>query len=260
MPYATNPDDGVRIYYEVEGEGAPLFLHIDVLGAIRRWWDAGYVDALREHYLLIMHDPRCHGKSEKPDDPRKCVVTKLADDVVTILDELGISQTHYFGYSLGARTGYWAAHRHPGRLLSLICGGGPISPPSGAFLPLMDALEVGPDAVIAALEKAQGRTLPEPMKEQLRESDTQAFVPGIQAKDLEESAEPFLPSIDIPALVYVGDRDTYVYSEAERAARLLPDSRLVILPGIDHTDGLYRSDLVLPHITAFLDDVEAGRG
>ena len=258
MPYATNPDDGVRIYYEVEGSGPPLFLHTGMTGAARNWRDIGYVDALRDRFMLVMHDPRGHGASDKPDDPELCRIERFADDVVAVLDDLGIEKTHYFGYSMGARAGWFLAHRHPDRLISMIAGGGPIHSPTASFTSLFKAFESGPEALIAAEEEMSGAPLPGAMKDQLMESDTKAFAVVARGKELDGSAEPFLSTIAVPTLVYVGSRD-WLVPEAERSVELLPNAALVILPDLDHTEGLYRGDLVLPHITAFLKRIEAER-
>ena len=207
MPYATNPDDGFRIYYEMEGSGTSLFLHTQMTGALRNWRDSGYVDALRDRFTLIMHDPRGHGASNKPTDPELCRIECFADDVVAVLDELGIERTHYFGYSMGARAGWFLAHGNASRIASMIAGGGPIHPPAASFEPLMDAFEEGPQTYISVLEELLGHPLPVAMKEQLIETDTRPLGVVARGKELDSSAEPFLSSITIPILVYAGSRD-----------------------------------------------------
>ncbi len=57
MPYAMNPSDEVRIYYEIQGEGPPLVLLHGTPGTLithwRRW---GYVEALSSDYRLVLID------------------------------------------------------------------------------------------------------------------------------------------------------------------------------------------------------------
>ncbi len=67
MPYADN--EGVRIFYEVVGDGPPLVLQHGMMMSLRRWSMAGYVDALKSKYRLILIDARGHGQSDKPHDP-----------------------------------------------------------------------------------------------------------------------------------------------------------------------------------------------
>ena len=57
--YANN--DGVKIHYEVEGEGEPLVLVHWWTGSTEDWRMFGYVDALKDDYQLILIDMRGHG-------------------------------------------------------------------------------------------------------------------------------------------------------------------------------------------------------
>ena len=54
MPYADN--GGARIHYQVEGEGPPLVLQHGFSESVVDWYEAGYVDALRSDYRLILID------------------------------------------------------------------------------------------------------------------------------------------------------------------------------------------------------------
>jgi pimeloyl-ACP methyl ester carboxylesterase len=53
MPYIAAPD-GVRIHYEVEGDGPPLVLQHGFTDSLMVWYERGYVDALRHLYRLIL--------------------------------------------------------------------------------------------------------------------------------------------------------------------------------------------------------------
>jgi pimeloyl-ACP methyl ester carboxylesterase len=65
MPYALS--DGVRIFYTVEGNGAPLVLHAGFGRPLTAWYRGGYVDALRHDYRLVLVDPRGQGRSTPPE-------------------------------------------------------------------------------------------------------------------------------------------------------------------------------------------------
>ena len=58
MPYASN--QGVRIYYEVEGDGPPLVLQHGSACSSAEWREMGYSDVLRWDYQLILIDARGH--------------------------------------------------------------------------------------------------------------------------------------------------------------------------------------------------------
>src|SRR6266404_7521776 len=64
MPYADNGN--VRIHYQVEGEGPALVLQHGFTESVVDWYEAGYVEALRPDYRLILIDARGHGVSDKP--------------------------------------------------------------------------------------------------------------------------------------------------------------------------------------------------
>jgi pimeloyl-ACP methyl ester carboxylesterase len=68
------------------------------------------------------------------------------------------------------------------------------------------------------------------------------------------SLEDVLPTLTVPCLVYVGDADPR-HPVCETYVRLIPDATFVSLLGLDHMTGISRSDLVLPHVRAFLDRV-----
>jgi pimeloyl-ACP methyl ester carboxylesterase len=104
MPYANN--NGVKIYYEVEGEGPPLVLAHPLTASLNSWKRDKFPDALRKDFQLILFDARGHGQSDKPGEASAYAVTTMANDVLTLLDTIGIRTTHYFGYSMGAKIGF----------------------------------------------------------------------------------------------------------------------------------------------------------
>jgi pimeloyl-ACP methyl ester carboxylesterase len=103
MPYANNA--GVKIYFEMEGEGPPLVLAYGLTGGLNCWRAIGIVDLLRNDFQLILFDARGHGRSDKPHEPAAYGL-QMADDVVAVLDDVRVSRAHYFGYSMGASGHY----------------------------------------------------------------------------------------------------------------------------------------------------------
>ena len=121
MPYADN--EGIRIHYKTEGEGSPLVLQHWSLATMENWYDYGYVSALKNDYRLILLDARGHGGSDKPHTPDAYELEKRVEDIVAVLDDLGIAKAHYFGYSMGGWIGFGVARYAPERFRSLIIGG-----------------------------------------------------------------------------------------------------------------------------------------
>lgn len=100
MPYATNR--GVRLYYEVIGQGSPILLIHGFFSSLEDWKEFGYVERLQQDYQLILLDVRGRGASDKPHHPEAYSLPLLVDDIVLILDELHLQKSHFLGYSMGA--------------------------------------------------------------------------------------------------------------------------------------------------------------
>lgn len=66
MAYADN--NGIRIHYQVEGDGPPLVLQHGYSDSLESWYEFGYVDKLKSQCQLILIDARGHGASDKPHD------------------------------------------------------------------------------------------------------------------------------------------------------------------------------------------------
>ena len=116
-------DRAVDVHHVVTGpEDAPVVVLSNSLGADLRMWD-GVVDALAEHFRVVRYDTRGHGRS--PRCPGPYSIDDLADDVVALLDTLGVAKAHLVGLSLGGMTGMRLAARDPERVdrLVLLCTG-----------------------------------------------------------------------------------------------------------------------------------------
>jgi pimeloyl-ACP methyl ester carboxylesterase len=84
MPYVNN--GGVRIHYQVEGEGPALVLQHGFTESVTDWYESGYVGALTPDYRLILIDARGHGASDKPHDPDAYALNRRVSDVAAVLD------------------------------------------------------------------------------------------------------------------------------------------------------------------------------
>ena len=80
MPDADN--NGLRIYYEVEGDGPPLVLAHGFTTSLEGWRTNGYAEALSPSFQLVMFDARGHGRSDKPHTPAAYTQTLMAGDRV----------------------------------------------------------------------------------------------------------------------------------------------------------------------------------
>ena len=121
MPYADN--NGVKIHYQVEGDGPPLVLQHGFTGSLHSWYDSSYVETLKKDHTLVLADTRGHGKSDKPYSPEEYAMDLKVADVTAIMDDLGLDRAVYMGYSLGGRAGFGVAKYAPERFDAIIIGG-----------------------------------------------------------------------------------------------------------------------------------------
>ena len=234
MPYANN--QGIRIHYQVEGEGPPLVLQHGSAQSVENWRHFGYVTALQQHYQLILIDARGHGASDKPHTAADYRMPLKVSDITAVLDDLNLSQTHFLGYSMGGRMGFGLATYAPGRVCSLIIGGAhPYKRASQPFEKRIQGLRRGQQAEAA----------------QRSSDDTEALI-ALYWENLEEvGLEAVLPTITTPCLFFVGEADPY-YSGVRQCIEHIPNVTFVSLPDLNHIQAMERSDLVLPHIFRFL--------
>jgi 3-oxoadipate enol-lactonase len=105
-------------HYELAGpHEAPVLVLSHALGTNLTLWDQ-QVEALRGSFQIIRFDTRGHGKSSAPRGPY--TLSFLASDIVSLLDELGVSRAHFCGISMGGLIGQYLAVHHPERISSLV--------------------------------------------------------------------------------------------------------------------------------------------
>lgn len=116
MPHL--PTSFGALYYELSGlAAAPVLVLSNSLGTDHTMWDA-QVPALALHFQVLRYDARGHGQSSAPPGPY--AVADLGQDVLALLDGLGIEKACFCGLSLGGLTGQWLAINAPERLHKLV--------------------------------------------------------------------------------------------------------------------------------------------
>lgn len=108
--------EGADLQVRVDGTDGPWVILAHALGANHTLWDAT-ARHLAARYRVLRYDLRGHGASDAPLGPY--TMTRLADDVVAIMDALEIPQAHFCGISVGGMIGQTLGLRHAERLLSL---------------------------------------------------------------------------------------------------------------------------------------------
>jgi pimeloyl-ACP methyl ester carboxylesterase len=113
---------GVKIHYIVEGHGEPVLLITGFGGSIQNWYALGIIRELSNTFQVIALDPRGHGQSDKPHDP-KSYGMNLVEDPIRLLNHLKIRKAHVVGYSMGGNITMEILTHHPERLRTSVIGG-----------------------------------------------------------------------------------------------------------------------------------------
>src|SRR4051795_6879496 len=132
-PSGTVQANGQQLYYEIHGDGPPLVLVMGI-GYDSSLWTLAQVPALSARFQVILMDNRDAGRSSAACGPY--TIADMADDLVGLLDTLGIQRTHVLGLSMGAMIAQEFALRHPERLDRLVLSGCAAAPARSAVDPI----------------------------------------------------------------------------------------------------------------------------
>ena len=225
MAFADN--QGVRIHYEVEGEGEgfPLVIQHGYTDSIVTWYELGYVDALKDSHRLILVDARGHGASDKPHVTSAYSKELQATDVVAVLENLNVRRADYWGYSMGGRIGFALAQYAPEQFRSFILGGAAGDGRSRIGDGFRAAMKEGG---AAAIPRLWGAELPATPKARLLANDVEAMdacrVDSLGYADL-------LPEMTVPCLVYAGSADP-IYPVVEATVAEMPNVTFFTVSGL----------------------------
>jgi pimeloyl-ACP methyl ester carboxylesterase len=253
--------NGVRLRYIEQGTGEPVVLVHGFGNSIETWTNSGIVQALASSYRVITFDERGHGRSNKPHDPR-AYGREMTDDIVRVLDRLGIDRAHVVGYSLGGHLVSQLLTLHPERFLSatLIAGAGRLSWDSvQAHAAEVEATEVERDCVSRTLLFRLTSPAARPSEDSLKAMSARCLADSTQdrfalaAITRSRAGQVIAPAaaaaVRVPTLGIVGSDDP-MRAGLEELVRLRPSVKLVVVDGATHAGA--RGILRWPETTAAL--------
>jgi pimeloyl-ACP methyl ester carboxylesterase len=254
MPYATNGQDGARVYFEDDGgDGAAVILHdgfADSVQDLREWAMSGALAS--EGYRVIFADHRGHGRSDKPHDPSAYAMAVRVADSVAILDRLGIERAHFIGRSWGGRLCFGIGQHAPDRVRSFVIGGNqpyawPESPISRTIGQALAAgrEQLSSEPLLRAFEASWDIEFRGPQRERLLDNDPLALHAAWSAALAEGPISDDLGRWRVPCLIVIGAADTDFLQGARRAAEEIPDAELLVLGEADHYAAHLNQDQVV---------------
>jgi 3-oxoadipate enol-lactonase len=254
--------DGVGLNVRVDGPAdAPPIVLSNSLGTDLSMWEPQMV-SLRERFRVVRYDLRGHGASDVAPGP--ITIDRLGQDVVDLLDALGIERAHVCGLSVGGLVSTWLAARRPDRVDRAVLGAVAArigtrelwkdraeAVRSGGMVAVADAVLARffserfrgerPD-VVARVARILAATPPEGYAAAcvaLRDADLRREVAGIAA----------------PTLVVVGREDPATpVAEAEWLHARIPGSELVVLEDAGHLCNLEQPERFTDAVVGFLSE------
>ena len=250
------PVNGIKVYYEVYGEGRPLVLLHGAFYTIQMNW-AELIPELSKTRKVIAIEMQGHGHT--PYSDRKLSITTLASDVEKVMDYLKIDSADVAGFSMGGSVAYQFAVQSPKRLRKLVIISSTYK--TNGWLPIVNdafkdfkpeffdntPLQIGYDAVA-------------PDKTNWRKFLAQMFVFAREPFNVGDSN---ISKITAPVLIISGDNDgtdkvelakTYQLLGGGIAADLLPmpKSQLAIVPSQGHVSLIMQTTTILNYLNSFL--------
>ena len=218
----------VEVHAVVEGRpDAPAVLLIGSLGSTHEMWDP-QVAALAEHLRVVRYDARGHGSSPVPSGPYS--LDDLVDDLVALLDEVGVPRAHVAGLSLGGMTALRLAVREPDRVhrLAVLCTSA--KPDPQPFLDRAATVRAGGTAPLAPTVASRWITPPFAAEHPDLVARLEAMIAGSDDEGYAACCE-VVAAVDLRADLGRITAPTLVVSGAEDPA-LPPPHQQVIADGI----------------------------
>jgi 3-oxoadipate enol-lactonase len=256
MPFASV--NGQRLYFEDTAGTGPVvvFSHGNLMNS--QMW-APQVEALRGEFRCVVWDERLHGRTK--DDGDLYTYWDSADDLLGLLDHLGVEQATLVGHSQGGFLSLRAALRGPERVKALVLiDTAAVAWPQEVLVQMGGVRDGfrdgGPDAVAPVLldlllgqPEIHGHWLQAWRDQpQQRLADAVAVLMGV------DDISGRLGQITQPALVVHGEADQSIPPALGQLLRdRLPGaSDLIEIPGAGHTPSLTHPDQVNDPLAAFL--------
>jgi len=216
--------NGLKMYYEISGAGDPL-IYIPAAFAF-----AGITEFpdLARHFRVVQIDLQGHGRTADIDRP--LTFEQHVEDVVGLMQHLGISRTHLFGWSYGGLVAVLVAMKYPGLVDRIATYGSLYGPPEDAIRPdkMGTPHEPTPDGQAHRFAREQyQRVAPDPSHWPIIWKKLTDLAPTGFTRDQ-------LSSVQNRVLVAVGDNDFIRIEHALYAYQTLNNAELAVIPDATH--------------------------
>jgi pimeloyl-ACP methyl ester carboxylesterase len=243
--------DGVKIHYEIAGEGPALIL-THGYSSTAEMWD-GQVAPLAKHFKVVTWDMRGHGQSDYPDDLAAYSEEATVADMAALLDAVGAKDAVVGGLSLG---GYMslAFHRaHPERTRALLIVD------TGPGYKNDQARDGWNESAIRRAERFEAEGFGDLSKASAevrlaRHRDASGLARAARGMLTQRDARVIesLPAIAVPAVVIVGANDTPFLAASDYMAAKIPGAKKVVIPDAGHSANIDQPEAFNAAVLGFL--------
>ena len=231
---AMSGEEGVKIHYEVAGDGPALILTHGYSSTGEMW--AGQVAPLSQHFKVITWDMRGHGRSDYPDDQAAYSEAATVADMAALLDAVGARDAIVGGLSLGGymSLAFHATHPERTRALLIIDTG-----PGYKNDQARDGWNANAVARAERFEADGFGDLSRASAEVrlARHRDASGLARAARGMLTQKNARVIesLPAIAVPAVVIVGAKDAPFLAASDYMAAKIPGAKKVVIPDAGHS-------------------------
>lgn len=247
--------NGLKMYYEIYGEGKPIVL-IHGGGSTIQTTFCNLIPLLSKHRQVIAMDLQAHGRTG--DRANDLSFVQDADDVAMLLNNLNIAKADFLGYSNGGQTLFEIALRHADIVNKLII--------ASAFY----NRNAAPPQFWEGFDAATIDVMPTSLKDAfLKVNNSERALLNMFNKDVQRMKnfkgwdKEQIQSITAPALIINGNNDVGSIEHAVEMYRTLPNAQLAVVPGkhgvyigaVEYLDdGKWKQEYIVDILNEFLDD------
>ena len=253
MPHITSRD-GTRLYYEEAGDGTPIVFVHEYAGDWRSF--EAQVRYFSRTNRCITYSQRGYPPSDVPKEAARYGQDIARDDVLALMDALGIRRAHVVGHSMGGYTALHVGIAAPSRCISVTaagCGWGTVSDVKQREAMKALAADTGKmfaeEGIAAAAAKYADASMRQPQKHKdprghaefarmLGEHSAEGHAHTMLNLQLKRPTlyemEGALRTFSVPLLVIVGDEDEPCLEGSLLLKRVVPTAGLLVIPRSGH--------------------------
>jgi pimeloyl-ACP methyl ester carboxylesterase len=246
--------DGTKINYVAEGKGTETIVFVHGLGENLNSWRQ-QLNYFSKDFKVVAIDLRGHGRSGA--GKKKVEIADFANDVIGLLNHLGIKKAHFCGLSLGGLVVFEAYRKDPTHFSCMILVGTrhKFPPAQTSALEGMSMTIIGEEVATFALAANAPESLRREVAKMTADTNKESYIQSAQASSMLDYTD-ILSKIKVPTLIIVGDKDIVApVNAAEKMKESISESTLRVMPGVGHLPNRENPEAFNAIVKEFLESI-----